>query len=81
MCEMVSHLAGVGRGGSGTRLERECVCIHNAKLIISTQYCIPYREGEREIVHCATATPLLNRERITNATGSNLRLCPCTACE
>ena len=77
MCEMVSHLAGVGRGGSGTRLERECVCIHNAKLIISTQYCIPYREGEREIVHCATATPLL----ITNATGSNLRLCPCTACE
>lgn len=81
MCEMVSHLAGVGRGGSGTHLERECVCIHNAKLIISTQCCIPYREGEREIVHCGTVTPLLNRERITNATGSNLRLCPCTACE
>ena len=78
MCEMVSHLAGVGRGGSGNRLERECVCIHNAKLIISTEYCIPYREGEREIAHCAAGTPLPNREHITNATGSDLRLCPCT---
>lgn len=56
---MVSRLAGVGRGGSGTHLERECVFIHNAKLIINTQYCIPYREGKRDftvLLQCLCST-------------------------
>lgn len=77
--EVTRHLTRARWGYTSTCLRRSQVLMHRGKLIINIEYCITFRKRKGLFIHPATVTPLCDRERVTNATGSNLRVCPSTA--